>query len=158
MIKYLVAFLCVLSSFSRSYAEPPSSKEQSNPPPFEDVKHSNPPPFEDVNLNTGSEDHFLRDMLQMMLTLGLIVAMIFFITWLLKKVLSSRIQQLNATSDIKILDRRSLSPKSVIYILEARGRGIIVAESTNGLTHLSDFSSDTVKGKSSFNDLMQEKR
>jgi len=53
--------------------------------------------------------------------------------------LNSRIQQINTTSLIKIIERRALTPKSSIYILEIRDREIAIAESAHGIIKLADY-------------------
>ena len=129
---------------SITHPVPPSTP---SPTPF---------PFENVQ-PTAQEDHFTRDLMQMLLTLGMIVGMIFVITWFLKKMLNTRIQQLNTSSDIKILERRSLTPKTAIYLLDVKGKGIIIGESTNGLTRLADFNLDNPSKSPSFSQVMLEK-
>jgi flagellar biogenesis protein FliO len=86
------------------------------------------------------DDQFYSQFLSMLSTLGIVVAVILFITWVLKQLLSTRIQQMNSSSAIKILERRSLTPKTAIYLLDVYGKGIAIAESQNGVTRLSEFS------------------
>ena len=155
MNRFFYLFVLFLSFAMPSYAE-----KTEPPPPLPVESHpASPPlfPFEDIQTTSGGEDHFMRDMMQMLLTLAMIVGIIFLITWFLKKMLNTRIQQLNTSSEIKILERRSLTPKTAIYLLEIKGKGVIIGESTNGLTHLSDFEIQASAKSPSFSQLMQEK-
>ncbi len=86
-----------------------------------------------------TDEHFLKDFMSMLTTLGLIIVFIFFVSWFLKKMLNSRLQQLNTTSEIKILERRALTPKSAIYLIEIKGKEMVIGESSNGLSLLADF-------------------
>ncbi len=88
---------------------------------------------------TESPDRFVSEFLYMLSMLGLILLILLAVTWFLKKVLNTRLQQVNSSSAIKVIERRSLSPKSAIFLLEVEGRGVALAESTNGVTFLTTF-------------------
>ena len=81
---------------------------------------------------------FFEEFLNMALTLGMIVGVMLIIAWVVKKFLNTQIDKMNETSQIKILERRSLAPKSTIYILEIEGKKVIVGETPAGLSHLGD--------------------
>lgn len=81
-------------------------------------------------------DNFMAQFLNMLATLALIIILILIVTWILKRFLNTRIQQINQASPIKILERRGLTPKTSIYLIEVRGKHIIIAESVNGVTAL----------------------
>ncbi len=122
-----------------------------------------PPPFEEYkDLEDQGEDRFTRDLMQMLASLGLLLAVVLIGTWFLKRMMHSRLKQLNTTSEIKIIEHRALTPKTSIYLLEIRGKGIVMAESVNGVTALADFipsESDVEEGQnpSTFSRLMQDK-
>lgn len=84
-------------------------------------------------------DRFFTEFLNMLATLGFIIALILIVAWFLKRLVNSRLEQANSSSSIKVLERRSLSPKSIVYLLEIEGTGILIAESVNGITRLSEF-------------------
>lgn len=92
-----------------------------------------------VKVDEGDTDHFMHEFINMLTTLGIIVAFVLIATWFLKKMFNTRIEQLNTNSVVKVIERRVLNPKTTIFLLEIKGRGLIVAESANGLTHLGDF-------------------
>lgn len=88
------------------------------------------------------QDHFFQEFINMLTTLGLIVATIFFISWFLKRMVNTRIQQVNTSSLIKIIDRRNLSPKSSVYVLEIYNKQFVVGETVNGIATLGEFPID----------------
>lgn len=67
--------------------------------------------------------------IKMFLTLiGLVVA-IFFTIWALKRLSRGRLHQMNSTRSIKILERRPLSAKTILYLVEVSGKQAMIAES-----------------------------
>lgn len=96
-------------------------------------------PMEHLIEETKHDDHFFVEMLKMFASLGLIIALILIVAWFLKRMVNTRIEQSNSKSPIKILDRRNLSPKSILYLLEVEGTGIVIAESATGVTKLTEF-------------------
>ena len=96
-----------------------------------------------VILEPESEDRFFQEFMNMLTTLGLIVAAILFISWFLKKMVNSRIQQANTTSVIKIVEQRALSPKSSVYLIEIHGKQMVIGETVNGLTKLDEWAEES---------------
>lgn len=109
-------------------------------------------------------DNFWKNFFYMLFVLGFIVSLIFAIAWFMKKMVHTRLMQENASSSLKILDKRSLSPKSMLYIIEAEGKQIILGESVNGITKLSekslasDFSISDQETQDSFQKMSDEKK
>ncbi len=95
------------------------------------------------NDQASPEDHFMRDFINMLFSLGLIVALIFIASWFLKRMMNTRLQQINESSEIKIIDRRSITPKTIVYLLEVKGKGLVVGESTHGLSLLSTYETES---------------
>ncbi len=85
-------------------------------------------------------DKFTGELVNMLITLGFLVAGILALSWVLKRMLNAKVQQENVSSDIKVLERRSLSPKSAVYLIEVSGRQFVVGESAAGLHPLASFS------------------
>lgn len=100
------------------------------------------------------DSRFYDEFTHMLSTLAIIIILILIVSWVLKKLLNTRIQQINNTSAIKILERRSLNPKSTIYLLEIRGKELVIAESPAGISFLNEVRS----GKTSFNEILEEKQ
>lgn len=146
LTRLLVAiFLVVFSTTAAQEHEPappePHEQQMEEPvPPPPKARSRNP--LDELQELEAKEppSRFLSDMLNMLTTLGLMVVVLVGISWFLKKMLNTRIQQANSNSLIKIHERRALSPKTAIYLLDICGKGIVVAESQNGVVHLADVS------------------
>lgn len=79
------------------------------------------------------EDNFMKEFMNMMFTLGSIIALLLLASYFLKRVTQTRIQQMNESSLIKILERRTISPKTTVYLLGIKDREYTVVESHSGL-------------------------
>lgn len=101
------------------------------------------PPEDFLNLpETGKNDRFFTEFLNMLATLGLLIGIILIAAWFLKRFLNTRMEQINTTSSIKILERRALSPKTALYLLEVNDKSILIAESQNGVSLINSFDSE----------------
>lgn len=85
-------------------------------------------------------DDFFKKFINMLTTLGLMLALLLFIVWFLKRFLTTRVEKGNQESLIKVLEKRMLSPKTTLYFLEVKNKEIVLAESLNGVTLLSSSS------------------
>lgn len=83
---------------------------------------------------------FFSEFFNMLITLGAIVAFLFALSWAVRRMTSMRMMQGPESGDIRVLDRAIVSPRSTVYLLEIKGKGIAVAESNNGIVKLSEFS------------------
>jgi len=66
---------------------------------------------------------------KMMVTLLAIIALIVISVWMLRRISHGRMKQMNYGRSIKILERRPLSAKSVLYLVEVDGKRVVVSES-----------------------------
>ena len=80
--------------------------------------------------------------LNMFISLGVIVVLLLFAGWFLKRMLNTKMTQANQGSRIKIIERRSLAPKSNLYLLNVGGKGLLVGESAAGLHTLMELPLD----------------
>jgi flagellar biosynthetic protein FliO len=85
------------------------------------------------------EDHFFHEFLNMLGTLALLIAFMVFASWVLKRMLNQRVQQLNTSSNIKVVEKRALSNKAAIYLIEIDGKTFLVGESMNNLSLIANF-------------------
>ncbi|HEV8052406.1 MAG TPA: flagellar biosynthetic protein FliO [Parachlamydiaceae bacterium] len=121
-------------------------------------------PFEDIYGEPAPEtNRFWSEVVNMMATLGLIISLILIVAWFLKRMLNTRQEQVNTTSIIKVIERRALSPKTVIYLLEIEGKSMVISESQNGVTYLTNYNSpvdeeEVKKLPSAFNKLLNQGR
>lgn len=120
------------------------------------------PPEDLIGEPNPDTNRFLTEFVNMMATLGLIISLILIVAWFLKRMLNTRQEQANITSLIKVVERRSLSPKTAVYLLEIEGKSVLIAESQNGVTRLTDYTTpEEEKQKelpSAFNKLIDQGR
>lgn len=79
------------------------------------------------------EDNFMREFVKMLMTLGAIITVLLLVSFLIKRFTNTRMQQINESSDIKIVERRAITAKTSVYLLEIKGKQIAIVESHNGL-------------------------
>ena len=59
---------------------------------------------------------------------GLLVLVILTV-WMFRKISHGRIRGMNVLKSVKILEKRPLSPKSMLYLIEIGGKQVLIAES-----------------------------
>lgn len=128
---FLVTISPLLSDVDKS--EPPPQKESSGPKYFTDVPEDKP---------LYDENTFWGELINMFITLGFIIIILIALAWVMRRMQNTRIQYGNESSVIKLIDHRSLSAKSVVYLLHIHGRAVVVSESQSGMTRLADFPID----------------
>lgn len=74
------------------------------------------------------DTNFLGEFFYMLLMLGLLIGLVMFTTWFLKRMLYSRIESANASSSFKVLEKRSLSQRTHLYLIEYEGKNMVIAE------------------------------
>jgi flagellar biogenesis protein FliO len=150
IIFFLMFFLtwCVFSGGAAQIPEKTilAPNEVSGPPSNPEAPLGPPPlipePYLD-NVSTGSplsNDHFYAEFFKMLMMLGLIIVLLLLASWFLKRLMNSRVQQVNNASPVKIIERRALTAKTTIYVMDILGRKIAIAEAQNGVTFLGDVS------------------
>jgi flagellar biogenesis protein FliO len=90
------------------------------------------------------EDNFVKEFIKMLMTLGAIITILLLASWLLKRMSNTRIQQINESSEIKILERRSATTKTSVFLLDVRGKQYAVVESHNALLLLPEIPTDEI--------------
>jgi len=65
----------------------------------------------------------------MFFMLILLIAFLILTVWLLKKFINSRMQLAAQGKSIQILEKRTISPKSILYLLEIDGEKFLISES-----------------------------
>ncbi len=88
--------------------------------------------------------NFWKEMVNMVLTLGMILVFLFALTRIMHRMQTGRIRHNNVGGIIKIMDHRPLSTKTGLYLLQVHNRMILVADTQTGTTLLADFSADEV--------------
>ena len=113
----------------------------SNPPEVNSQQQPDISPYlvEEEKPEPLPEDHFLNEFLNMLGTLALLIAFMVFASWVLKRMLNQRVHQLNTSSNIKVVEKRALSNKASIYLIEIDGKTFLVGESMNNLSLIANF-------------------
>lgn len=103
---------------------------------------------------------FYDELTGMLFTLGLLVAALLCLSWFVRRMQSTRLQSGNTGSRIKVLEQRQISTKTILYLLHIDNKAILVADSANGVTTLTEFpfSADKLpeESPSLFNKMMRQ--
>lgn len=93
--------------------------------PLEDAE-DHPEDGSDIQKATESvETAFIKTIVVLV---GLLVLVILTV-WMFKKISHGRLRSFNYMKSIKILEKRPLSPKSMLYLVEVGGKQVLLAES-----------------------------
>jgi flagellar biogenesis protein FliO len=106
-------FTCLVFCYSALFAEDQDSPKE-------------PEPKELIPLQT---DQFTASFKRMLWVLFAVVILAIITVWILKKLTKIRQDQHNKFNQIKILERRTLSPKSTLYVVEIARKRILISES-----------------------------
>lgn len=128
-LQFLLAFLAAIFSFSSVGADDTPS------PAPEPVEHTTIPSTFEEAVPISYEGAFAK----MLLTLAGLIVLIFLTVWVLRRVSQGRFGGAGAGRSIKILEKRALSPKSVLYLLEIGGKKIVIAESQLEVRRITTF-------------------
>lgn len=131
MCKRLCCFLFfTLAVFSQSlFADQPAPPALA-PSPSMEAAASHPIPSQGESLLTkAQEPSYEHAFIKMILTLGGLLLLVFFTLWALRKLSHGRVGGFGSMKKIKVLEKRPLSPKTILYLLELDGKQVFVAES-----------------------------
>lgn len=78
---------------------------------------------------TPSNDSLSSAISKMIFTLVALLVLFGVSYWLLKRMGRSRIKNMNQSKAIKVRERRPISPKTTLYLVELAGKEVLVAES-----------------------------
>lgn len=90
------------------------------------------PSVSPIDMVPGYEGAFLK----MFLVLIALIVGIFFTVWLLKKITQGKWAGGSSNRAIKIIEKRPLSPKTMLYIIDVDGQQSVIAESQLEVKHL----------------------
>lgn len=87
----------------------------------------------------GQTYNYMAEIVNMLVTLAFVIVLIILSVWFLKKIMRSKVNALNASNGIKILERRFLGPKTSLYLIDVLGKGIVISESQAGVQVITEF-------------------
>ena len=77
---------------------------------------------------------------QMLLTFFAIIALLFVSFWFLRRLIQNRLQKGVGDQAIQIIEKRMISPKTMLYIIEVDGKKTLIAESHLEIKKLETYS------------------
>ena len=80
-------------------------------------------------LSKAQDSSYEHAFIKMILTLGGLLLLVFLTLWALRKLSHGKMGGFGSQKKIKVLEKRPLSPKTVLYLLELDGKEIFIAES-----------------------------
>lgn len=142
MMRYILMLSLFIFSATLSPCLAEGIKEETSFKEVGENQESPLPPYD--------ESHFFDELMNMLITLGFIVALFIALAWIMKKMQVTRVRYGNESSEIKVIDQRSFSPKSTLYLLEVYGKFLLIADSANGISTIAEFpSAESGRGKGS---------
>lgn len=123
MKKFLLGLVFILNFSGSLFAEEGIDINQSAAPKLEMA-------------TTSYETAFIK----MIVVLIGLIALALLAFYLFKKISSSNMVQSNHYKNIKILEKRALSPKSILYLIEVGGKKLLIGESQVELRGISELS------------------
>jgi flagellar biogenesis protein FliO len=126
MLKYFIILLFLVSS--NAYTEENQKMEfsQNELVADQNIIDDNIPDNMFDNMPTPDYQHSL---IKMLITLVIIVTLLFITFWMFRRISKSRSITINSSSGIKILEKRALSPKSMLYLVEVNNEKVLISES-----------------------------
>ena len=78
-------------------------------------------------------------LIKMFLTLLALIALLFASYWFLRRLIQNRLQKGVGKQSIEILEKRMISPKTMLYIIRVQNKNILLAESHLEIKNLENF-------------------
>jgi len=138
-ILFYILFLA-FPFFSLQAATPSASKPapQETPAPAPDKKTAPPDvapvipdtiPSEPAPEPEHSTASYENAFVKMLVTLVGLIVLILLSVWMLRRIAQGRFSKFSTQKGIKILEKRPLSGKSMLYLVEVSGKKVLIAES-----------------------------
>ncbi|QVL56836.1 MAG: flagellar biosynthetic protein FliO [Simkaniaceae bacterium] len=119
-------------------ADAPKAKEETPPP----AKAEEPAQYKDEGeckvaddahkatheVQKATESYETAFIKTIVVLVGLLVLVILTV-WMFRKISNGRLRGMNVLKSVKILEKRPLSPKSMLYLIEVGGKQVLIAES-----------------------------
>lgn len=79
---------------------------------------------------------------KMILTFGALIFLLFASYWIVRKLIRVRLEKGSGNSFITVLEKRMLSPKTMLYVVEMEGKKVLLAESQLEIKRLESFDAE----------------
>ena len=83
-------------------------------------------------------------LIKMFLTMIAILVLFFVSFWFLRKLIRSRLEKGSADLSIQILEKRMISAKTMLYLVEVENKKILLAESQLEIKRIESFSPEII--------------
>lgn len=93
---------------------------------------------ENASREAQEEEKFSALWYKTFIVLAVLIAVLFLSTWATKHYSRFKIAQNGREAHIQVLEKRVISPKSVVYLLQIEGQKIAISESANGIVLLTN--------------------
>ena len=91
-----------------------------------------------TDFSEGKSYNYWGEFVNMIITLMIVVALIFISVIVLKRIMRSRMQQVNRGAQIKIMERRPINQKTSLYLINIAGKVVMIGESPAGLNLITE--------------------
>ena len=91
-----------------------------------------------TDFSEGKTYNYWGEFVNMIITLLIIIGLIFLSVVVLKKIMRSRMQHVNRSAAIKVLERRAINQKTSLYLVDIAGKTVVIGESPAGLNLITD--------------------
>lgn len=85
--------------------------------------------IQDLSSSAASSGDLGVAFFKMLLTFGALILLLFGTYWFLKRMIRQRALRGSGTNEIRVLERKMLSPKTMLYLVEVENKKILIAES-----------------------------
>ena len=90
------------------------------------------------DFSEGKSYNYWGEFVNMIITLLIVIALIFLSVIVLKKIMRSRMLQVNQGAKIKVLERRAINQKTSLYLVEIAGKAVVIGDSPAGLNLITE--------------------
>lgn len=108
------------------------------PAPAKSIEKSFKDPFslEEPVPEVIDQSKFLGEFFYMLLMLAVLITLVYFLAWFMRRMTTIRIDQYNEGSSMKIVERRQVSQRTTLYLMEVEGKKIVMAETPTSVVQL----------------------
>lgn len=137
---FLSSLLFAAEQNSSPLQEPKEEKTKQEDFPFFDEKQAQ----EESSLSSQKLPSYETTFAKTIAILIGLLLLIFLTVWMFRKMSQGRVGGFQSGKSIRLLEKRPLSPKSMLYLVEVNGTKILLAESQVGLRSLATFESPSI--------------